>query len=82
MEDVIEYKDTPTNCLRQLRIIAKQEGIDVTTLPKDAARLTRALILIKDELNSVYGIEVKQKRSKERLYVIKNKNLIEDTEEV
>lgn len=80
MEDVIEYKDTPTNCLRQLRIIAKQEGIDVTTLPKDAARLTRALILIKDELNSVYGIEVKQKRSKERLYVIKNKNLIEDTE--
>ena len=82
MEDVIEYKDTPTNCLRQLRIIAKQEGIDATTLPKDAARLTRALILIKDELNSVYGIEVKQKRSKERLYVIKNKNLIEDTEEV
>lgn len=81
MEDVIEYKDTPTNCLRQLRIIAKQEGIDGSTLPKDAARLTRALILIKDELNSVYGIEVKQKRSKERLYVIKNKNLIEDTDE-
>lgn len=82
MEDEKKYTETPTNCLNDLRAIAKQEGIDISTLPKDAARLTRALILIKDELNSVYGIEVKQKRSKERLYVIKNKNLIEDTEEV
>lgn len=75
MKDTLEYTDTPTNCLNQLRGVAKQEGIDISTLPKDAARLTKALILIKDELNSVYGIDFNQKRGKDRLYVIKNNNL-------
>lgn len=75
MEDEKEYIETPTNCLNDLRAIAKQEGIDITTLPKDAARLTRALTLIKDELSSVYGIDFVQKRGKERLYVIRNNNL-------
>lgn len=75
MEDDPVYTDTPTNCLNQLRMVAKREGIDISTLPKDAARLTKALILIKDELNSVYGIDFNQKRGKERLYVIRNNNL-------
>lgn len=75
MKDTLEYTDTPTNCLNQLRGVAKQEGIDISNLPKDAARLTKALILIKDELNSVYGIDFNQKRGKDRLYVIKNNNL-------
>lgn len=75
MEDDPVYTDTPTNCLNQLRMVAKREGIDISTLPKDAARLTKALILIKDELNSVYGIDFNQKRGKERQYVIRNNNL-------
>ena len=75
MKDKIKYVDTPTNCLNDLRMIASKNGIEKTTLPKDGARLTKALILIKDELSGVYGIEFKQKRRKERLYVIRNNNL-------
>ena len=75
MKDKIKYVDTPTNCLNDLRMIASKNGIEKTTLPKDGARLTKALILIKDELSGVYGIEFKQKRRKERLYVLRNNNL-------
>ena len=76
-----EYVNTPTECLNELKHIALQKGIDKSTLPKDGSRLTKALILIRDELSEVYGLDFEQKRGKERLYVVTNKNLNEELDE-
>ena len=81
MADKYEYVNTPTECLNELKHIALQKGIDKSTLPKDGSRLTKALILIRDELSEVYGLDFEQKRGKERLYVITNKNLEEEFDE-
>lgn len=81
MDGVCEYVNTPTECLNELKHIALQKGIDKSTLPKDGSRLTKALILIRDELSEVYGLDFEQKRGKERLYVITNKNLKEELDE-
>ena len=81
MADKYEYVNTPTECLNELKHIALQKGIDKSTLPKDGSRLTKALILIRDELSEVYGLDFEQKRGKERLYVITNKNLKEELDE-
>ena len=78
MADKYEYVNTPTECLNELKHIALQKGIDKSTLPKDGSRLTKAFILIRDELSEVYGLDFEQKRGKERLYVITNKNLKEE----
>ena len=81
MADKYEYVNTPTECLNELKHIALQKGIDKSTLPKDGSRLTKAFILIRDELSEVYGLDFEQKRGKERLYVITNKNLEEELDE-
>lgn len=81
MADKYEYVNTPTECLNELKHIALQKGIDKSTLPKDGSRLTKALILIRDELSEVYGLNFEQKRGKERLYVVTNKNLEEELDE-
>ena len=81
MADKYEYVNTPTECLNELKHIALQKGIDKSTLPKDGSRLTKALTLIRDELSEVYGLDFEQKRGKERLYVITNKNLEEEFDE-
>lgn len=81
MADKYEYVNTPTECLNELKHIALQKGIDKSTLPKDGSRLTKAFILIRDELSEVYGLDFEQKRGKERLYVITNKNLKEELDE-
>lgn len=80
MKDKSNYESTPTNCLNDLKAIAKRKGIDLSTLPKDASRLTRALTPIIDELSSVYGIEFSVCRGTERRYVIKNRNFEGDDE--
>ena len=51
MADKYEYVNTPTECLNELKHIALQKGIDKSTLPKDGSRLTKAFILIRDELS-------------------------------
>ena len=81
MADKYEYVNTPTECLNELKHIALQKGIDKSTLPKDGSRLTKALILIRDELSEVYGLDFEQKRGKERRYVITNRNLEEEFDE-
>ena len=81
MADKYEYVNTPTDCLNELKHIALQKGIDKSTLPKDGYEINQGTYLIRDELSEVYGLDFEQKRGKERLYVITNKNLEEEFDE-
>ena len=74
------YKDTPTNCLNDLKRVALKIGVDVSTLPKDASRLTRAIVPIISELSTVYGIDFSICRETERQYLIVNNNVEDDCE--
>lgn len=74
------YKDTPTNCLNDLKRVALKIGVDVSTLPKDASRLTRAIVPIISELSTVYGIDFSICRETERQYLIVNNNVEDDDE--
>lgn len=74
------YKDTPTNCLNDLKRVALKIGVDISTLPKDASRLTRAIIPIISELSTVYGIDFSICRETERQYLIVNTKLKDDDE--
>lgn len=72
MKEYEEYSATPTECLHDLKIIARRMGTDAWLLPKDAARLTTSLEKVKSELLNVYGIEFRTLRGKNRMYSIKN----------
>lgn len=74
MKDKEQYEASPTQCLSDLRRIAKKLGIDSYILPKDAARLTSTLDKVKSELLKVYGISFHSTRKKNRTYIIENRN--------
>ncbi len=74
MRDKEQYIASPTQCLHDLKHIAKKLGIDSYLLPKDAARLTSALEKVKSELSKVYGIDFQSTRKKSRTYIIENRN--------
>ena len=81
MKDIEEYVDTPTACLNDLKGVANKLGIDSTTLPRDASRLTRILIPIISELKTVHEIEFSIERGKTRRYHIINRKLFKDEED-
>lgn len=74
MKNHKSYEVTPTQCLHDLRKIAKEIGVDPYLLPKDATRLRTAIEKVKDELNKIYGITFKAGRGKERKYRFENIN--------
>lgn len=77
MKEYKEYSAAPTECLYDLKTIARRMGIDAWLLPKDAARLTTSLEKVKSELLNVYGIEFRTLRGKNRMYSIRNHNYSE-----
>lgn len=71
MEREGEFEGTPTECLSELRRIAKEIGLDVYTLPKSPQQLTTQLQKVQSELETLFGITFERTRGKERGYRIK-----------
>lgn len=66
-----KFEGTPTECLSELRGIAKEIGLDSYALPKTPAQLTNQLQKVKSELESTFCITFERTRGKERKYIIR-----------